>query len=163
MPEFMGPDEVHPQVLRELVDEVTKPLFILFEKFWQFDEVPANWKRGNITPIFKKGKREEAGNCRPVSLTSVPGKVVGQILLETILRHMENKDVTGDSPHGFTKGKLCLTNFMAFCDRVTALVGKKRPTEDIYVDLSKAFDTVLHNILVLPSLQSAMSAITAKS
>jgi len=51
----MGPEEVHPQVLRELVDEVPKPLSIISEKSWQFGEVPTDWKVGNQTPFFKKG------------------------------------------------------------------------------------------------------------
>ncbi|KGL73555.1 hypothetical protein N309_03907, partial [Tinamus guttatus] len=89
----MGPDGMHPRVLQELADVIAKPLSIIFERSWRTREVPEDWKKANVTPVFKKGKKEDPGNCRPVGLTSVPGEVMERLILAIVSRHVEDKKV----------------------------------------------------------------------
>ncbi|RMC13678.1 hypothetical protein DUI87_08756 [Hirundo rustica rustica] len=74
----MGPDGIHPRMMKELADELEKPLSIIYQQSWLTGEVPDVWKLANVTPIHKKGGREDPGNYRPDNLTSVPGKLLAQ-------------------------------------------------------------------------------------
>ncbi|GAB0177643.1 mitochondrial enolase superfamily member 1 [Grus japonensis] len=115
----MGLDGIHPRVLRELVEVLTKPLSIIYQQCWLTGEVPVDWKLANVTSIYKKGWEEDLGNCRPISLTSVPGKVMEQIILSAIMWHIHYNQVIRASQYGFMKGGSCLTNLISFYDKVT--------------------------------------------
>lgn len=66
----------------------------------------------NVVPIFKKVKEEDLGNYRLVSHTSIPGMLMEQTILETISKHIKEKNLTGSSHYGFMKGKLYFTSFL---------------------------------------------------
>ncbi|PKU35694.1 rna-directed dna polymerase from mobile element jockey- hypothetical protein [Limosa lapponica baueri] len=144
----MGPDGMHPRVLRELAEVITGPLSVVFERSWRTGEVPEDWRKANITPVFKKGKKEELGNYRPVSLTSIAGKAMERLVLGIFSKHMEEKKAIRSSHHGFTKGKSCLTNLTPFYDAMSGWRDEGRAVDVVYLDFSKAFDTVSHSILI---------------
>ncbi|CAM4445046.1 unnamed protein product [Caretta caretta] len=137
----------YPRALKELAAVIAEPLAILFENSWRSGEVPDDWKKANVVPIFKKGKEEDLENYRPVSLNSVPGKIMEQVLKESILKHLEERKVIRNSQHGFTKGKSCLTNLIAFYDEITGSVDEGKAVDVLFLDFNKAFDTVSHSIL----------------
>ncbi|PKU29476.1 rna-directed dna polymerase from mobile element jockey-like [Limosa lapponica baueri] len=111
-----GLDGIHPRVLRGLARELTKPLSIIYQQSWSTGEVPDDWRVANVTPIYKKGWKEDLGNYRPVSLTSVPGKIMERIILSELSRQVQGSQGITASQHGFMKGRSCLTNSISFCD-----------------------------------------------
>ncbi|KAK4831113.1 hypothetical protein QYF61_015416 [Mycteria americana] len=132
----------------ELAEVLTKPLSIIYQQSWLTGEVPVDWRLANVTPIFRKGQKEDPGNYRPGSLTSVPGKLMEQIILSAITRHVEDNQGIKPSQHGFRKSRSCLTNLISFYDKVTRLMDEGKAVDVVYLDFSKAFDTVSHSILL---------------
>ncbi|RMC19379.1 hypothetical protein DUI87_03989 [Hirundo rustica rustica] len=145
---YMGPDGIHPRVMRELAGELAKPLSIIYHQSWLTGEVPGDWKLASVTPIHKKGAKEDPGNYRPVSLTSVPGKIMEQFILSAITQNLQDGQGIRPSQHGFRRGRSCLTNLITFYDQVTRLVDAGRAVDVIYLDFSRAFDTVSHSRLL---------------
>ena len=80
----MGPDGLHLRVLRELAGVIAELLSAIYQHSWLSGEVPEDRRLADVTPIYKKGCKEDLGNYRSVSLTSVPAKVMEQIILGEI-------------------------------------------------------------------------------
>ncbi|GAB0190121.1 mitochondrial enolase superfamily member 1 [Grus japonensis] len=111
----IDPNGLDAEVLWKLAD-------VIFERSWSTGAVPEDWRKANVTLAFKKGKKEDPGNYSPVSLTSISGKVMEQLILRVISKHVEEKKVIRSGQHGFTKGKSCLTNLIAISDGLTGWV-----------------------------------------
>ncbi|KAK4830654.1 hypothetical protein QYF61_012534 [Mycteria americana] len=71
-----------------------------------------------------------------------------QIILSAITWHVEDNQVIRPSQHGFRKGRSCWTNLISFYDKVTRVMDEGKAVDVVYLDFSKAFDTVSHNILL---------------
>ena len=71
-----------------------------------------------------------------------------QIVLREITRHVWDNEGIRPSQHGFTKGRSCLTNLISFYDPVTRLVDEGKAVDVVYLDFSRAFDTVSHSLLL---------------
>jgi hypothetical protein len=109
-----GINGIVPKVLVECADVLCKPLWTIYNLSLQTGRVPTDWKRANVTAIFKKGSKVVAGNCRPVSLTSHVCKVLETLVRDAIVAHFQKYNMINDSQHGFIKGKSCLTNLLGF-------------------------------------------------
>ena len=81
----------------ELAGVLAKLLSIIYQQSWLTGEVPTDWKLASITPIYKKGQKEDPGNYRPVSLTLVPRKLMEQLILSTIIQHMRDNQMISPS------------------------------------------------------------------
>ena len=112
-------------------------------------DVPEDWKLANVTPIHKKGPKYHSSNYRPISLTSQPCRIMETVLRDEILNHLESTQLLRKSQHGFLPHRSCVTNLLTFLEDATRSVDEKSPVDVLYLDFSKAFDTVPHQRLLI--------------
>jgi hypothetical protein len=143
-----GPDEIHPMMLQRCATQLARPLAIIFQKSYEIKSLPNDWKEANVSPIFKKGQKNDPGNYRPISLTSVPCKVMESIIKEKLLTFLEEQGTMTSCQHGFTAGRSCLTNLLETLEAWTRLLDDGFGIDVIYLDYRKAFDTVPHGRLI---------------
>jgi hypothetical protein len=142
-----GSDELHPKLLFELKNQLTRPLTNLFRISLDTGIVPQEWKEARVLPLFKKGKRDKPENYRPVSLTSIVCKILESIIKDNVVEHLDKYKLIISSQHGFAKSRSCLSNILNFMESVTRDIDEGNPVDVIYLDFAKAFDKVLHNRL----------------
>ncbi|KAI3378957.1 hypothetical protein SNEBB_001159, partial [Seison nebaliae] len=135
-----GPDGFHPRILKEVKEQLAPQLTKVYRKSLQTGDVPNDWRHANVAPIFKKGSRQSPGNYRPISLTSIPGKILESIIVVKITEHLEENNLLKDSQHGFRRHRSCLTNLLDFFHSMMNEYDKCRAVDILYLDFKKAFD-----------------------
>ena len=145
----MGPDEVSGNILKMCKEELIDPIYDIINCSLESGKVPREWKRAEIVPIYKSGRKEEPLNYRPVSLTSVICKICERIIKKHWTDFLEEHKIIGDSQFGFRKQRSCVTNLLSFYSRVVDVIQEREGWMDcIYLDLKKAFDKVPHERLL---------------
>jgi len=142
-------DRLNSTFIKGCKDGLIRPLVLLFNKSLATGKIPQDWRRANVSALFKKGSKKEPGNYRPVSLTCQICKLLERILRDVIVGYLEKQKLIGDSQHGFRKGKSCLTNLLEFMQVLTEGVDQGEEMDVIYLDFQKAFDKVPHKRLLL--------------
>ena len=143
-----GPDKISSRFLQNHVDSLIVPLSIIYTKSLESGGVPQDWRDANVTPIFKKGSKNSPENYRPVSLTSIPCKIMESVMKDEILDFLLRQNLLNNTQHGFLPNKSCTTNLLQFMEKMTDLFDNSIPVDIIYLDFSKAFDKVPHKRLL---------------
>ena len=144
----MGPDKVHPYLLKRMATAFATPLTSIFRKSITEGRVPKDWKNACVIPIFKKGSKNLAQNYRPVSLTSIACKMMEKLIRRNIISHLNKFDLICDQQYGFRNKRSCVLQLLELMESWTEMMDDQIPFDTVYLDFSKAFDSVPHQRLL---------------
>ena len=111
-----------PRLLVENARISNLPLLFMYKKSMKSGRVPNDWKKANVTAMFKKGDKSSPCNYRPVSLTSQVCKVLQSLIRDNILEHVRKFNLVRETQHGFVRKRSCLTNLLEFLEFVSHYV-----------------------------------------
>ena len=137
------------RLLKETAPVISPFLSFIFQQSVDTGTIPNDWRHANITAIHKKGPKTEAVNYRPISLTSVPCKLLEHIIFHQIMSHLDAHSVLVDYQHGFRKNRSCEIQLINAIEDLARSLNNRNQTDMLIQDFSKAFDTVAHNRLLL--------------
>ena len=144
----VGPDDIHPRLLKELAVHLAEPVALLFNKTITHGVIPQDWKEAYVSPIYKKGSRNHAENYRPISLTSILCKIMESFVREKVLTHLMGNKLLSPKQYGFISGRSTTIQLLHYLDKCIKTIADGNVVDSIYFDFAKAFDTVPHRRLI---------------
>ena len=133
----LGPDELHPRVLKELATELGPVFAHLFQQSIDKGEIPKERSLANICPLFIKGDRSLACNYRPVSLTCVPCKLLEHIVCSNIMAHLDEHRLLSEKQHAFRKWHSCETQLITVIDDLAKILDNQGQVDTFILDFEK--------------------------
>ncbi len=145
----LGPDGLPSLLLKNLSVSLAEPLSYIFNFSYILGKIPRQWSTANVTPIYKnKGSSSLVGNYRPISLTCIACKVMESIIRDKIFEFLEANSLISTHQHGFVPGKSTTTQLVECLNYWHRSLDEGKVVDVIYLDFSKAFDTVSHQKLL---------------
>ncbi|KAK7103731.1 hypothetical protein V1264_018575 [Littorina saxatilis] len=135
-----GPDDIPAEALKADIDASVEMLYPLFERIWDEEDVPTDWKEGYLVKLPKKGDLSNCSNYRGITLLSVPGKVFNRVLLEKMKNIVDSQ--LRDEQAGFRQNRSCTDQIATLRIIVEQSLEWKSPLYINFVDYEKAFDSV---------------------
>lgn len=143
-----GPDGVSPRIIKYCAVNLVKPMLKMFSTSMVSGRLPGAWLEAIVTPIFKRGDKCNCENYRPVSLTSVVCKIMEKLIAKCILDYLHDHELIPRTQHGFLPGRSAVTNLLSSVNMWTRQLDAGHTVDVVYLDFSKAFDRVPHNLLL---------------
>ena len=143
-----GPDGISSKILRLAVNYIADPLSHLINNSFQSGFFPTNLKIAKVVPVFKKGDSDKTDNYRPISLLNNLSKIFEKIIYVRMIDFLNKHDVLYENQFGFRSGHSTADAIFSCVNMLQMEKGRKNHVMGIFLDLSKAFDTVDHIILL---------------
>lgn len=146
--ESAGFDEVSTKLLKSVIDYIADPLCKIINMCIENAIFPDKMKIAKVCPIYKSGAKNEFTNYRPISILPSFSKIFERIISNRILSYVEKYGILAKSQFGFRKKHSTYMAMMQLYDKVSDAIDKNEFCVGIFIDLSKAFDTINHDILL---------------
>lgn len=143
-----GPDNISSKLLKQLRLEVKMPICVLINKSIVSGTFPDMLKIAKVVPIHKGKSKEDICNYRPISLLSSLSKILEKIIHKRLYSFMQKNKAFYNSQYGFRPNHSTIDATAEFIANITDNLENKMMTLSIYLDLSKAFDTIDHPMLI---------------
>ena len=142
-----GPDGILSKDLAAASVYLAEGLNTVFQKSLDTLKFPTKWKLARVSTVFKKGNTMDPTNYRPLSLLSLPGKLLESQFCSSLDIHLETNNLLNDNQWGFRKGRSTETLLTSMVERWKQALDDNKIIGAIFIDFRKAFDTVPHDLL----------------